>query len=224
MRASGRSILFTTRIDRQAARERLSQHEPRLRQRALRGVDQQQHAVDHRQAALDLAAEVGVPRRVDDVDLHVAEADGGVLRQDRDPALALEAGIHHPVDPLLVGRERPRLAQERVDQRRLAVVDVGDDRHVADVGSGLELLGHVVFIQQQAPPHPRSQRRQPPVRLRAPRAVRASNLSRHPGSVIERSPVRALQAAGSSRPPWDGTGAASGLPRAGEQTTARGSR
>ena len=42
--------------------ERLAQHEARLRQRPLAGVDQQQHAVDHRQRALHLAAEVGVAR------------------------------------------------------------------------------------------------------------------------------------------------------------------
>ena len=47
---------------RQAALERLAQHEPRLRQRALRRVDQQHDAVHHRQRALDLAAEVGVAR------------------------------------------------------------------------------------------------------------------------------------------------------------------
>ena len=53
-----------------AGLERLAQHEARLRQRALGGVDEQHHAVDHRQPALDLAAEVGVAGRVDDVDLH----------------------------------------------------------------------------------------------------------------------------------------------------------
>ena len=36
---------------------------------------------------------------------------------------------------LLVGGEDAGLAQHRVDQRRLAVVDVGDDRDVADVGA-----------------------------------------------------------------------------------------
>ena len=50
--------------------ERLAQHEPGLRQRALAGVDQQHDAVDHREAALDLAAEVGVAGGVDDVDRH----------------------------------------------------------------------------------------------------------------------------------------------------------
>ena len=53
---------------RQLRLQRLAQHEPGLRQRALAGVDEQHDAVDHRQAALDLAAEVGVARGVDDVD------------------------------------------------------------------------------------------------------------------------------------------------------------
>ena len=50
--------------------ERLAQHESGLRQRALARVDEQHHAIDHRQAALDLAAEVGVAGGVDDVDRH----------------------------------------------------------------------------------------------------------------------------------------------------------
>ena len=118
---------------RQPPGERLAQDEPRLRQRPLRGVDQEQHPVDHREAAFHLAAEVGVAGRVDDVDLGLAVADGGVLGEDRDAALALEAGVHHPVDPLLVRGEGARLAQERVHERRLPMVDVGDDRDVADV-------------------------------------------------------------------------------------------
>ena len=57
---------------RQPPLERLAEHEARLRQRPLGGVDQQQHPVDHREPALDLAAEVGVPGGVDDVDLDLA--------------------------------------------------------------------------------------------------------------------------------------------------------
>ena len=80
---------------RQVRLERLAQDEARLRQRALAGVDSQEHAVDHRQAALDLPAEVGVDRGVDDVDLRVAVANGGVLREDRDALLAFEVdGVH----------------------------------------------------------------------------------------------------------------------------------
>ena len=50
--------------------ERLAQHEAGLGERALGGVDEQHDAVDHRQAALDLATEVGVAGGVDDVDRH----------------------------------------------------------------------------------------------------------------------------------------------------------
>ena len=89
---------------RQARLERLAQHEAGLGQRALAGVDEQQHAVDHGEAPLDLAAEVGVAGRVDDVDLHVAVPDRGVLGEDRDALLALEVvRVHDPVGDLLVG-------------------------------------------------------------------------------------------------------------------------
>src|SRR3954453_4792387 len=54
--------------DRHPLAQRLAQHEAGLRKRALGGVHQQDDAVDHRQAALDLAAEVGVARGVDDVE------------------------------------------------------------------------------------------------------------------------------------------------------------
>ena len=57
---------------RQAALEGLAQHEARLRQRPFGGVDEQQHAVGHRQHALHFAAEIGVAGRVDDVDHDVS--------------------------------------------------------------------------------------------------------------------------------------------------------
>jgi hypothetical protein len=110
----------------------------RSTQRPLARVDEQQHAVDHGQPALDLAAEVGVAGRVDDVELHAAVADGRVLGQDRDALLALQVHrVHDPVGHVLVGAERPRLPQHRVDQGRLAVVDVGDDGDVAEVLAAL---------------------------------------------------------------------------------------
>ncbi len=124
---------------RQARLERLAQHEARLRQRPLGGVDQQQHPVDHRQAPLDLAAEVGVAGGVDDVELDPPVAQRGVLREDRDALLALEVHrVEHPLGDLLADAERARLPQHGVDERRLAVVDVGDDRDVADVLAGFE--------------------------------------------------------------------------------------
>ncbi len=79
--------------------EGLAQHEAGLRERALAGVDEQDDTVDHREAALDLAAEIGVARRVDDVDRHPLPRDRRVLGEDRDALLTLEiAGVHDPVD------------------------------------------------------------------------------------------------------------------------------
>ena len=68
-RAPGRSTLLTTTIGCRPSFSAFMRDEPRLRHRPLDRVDQQQHAVDHAEHALDLAAEVGVARRVDDVDL-----------------------------------------------------------------------------------------------------------------------------------------------------------
>ena len=121
---------------RQVRLERLAQHESRLRERSFARVDEQQHTVDHREAALDLAAEVGVTRRVDDVERDVAVPHRGVLREDRDALLALEVvRVHHALVDVLVGAEGSRLPQQAVDECRLAVIDVRDDRDVAQVGA-----------------------------------------------------------------------------------------
>ena len=72
--------------------------------------------------------------RVDDVQADPVVVDRGLLGEDRDALLALEvAGVHDPFDHDLVGPERAGLAEHRVDERGLAVVDVGDDREVAEV-------------------------------------------------------------------------------------------
>jgi hypothetical protein len=74
----------------------------------------------------------------------IGEVDRGVLREDRDAALALEVHrVHHAGLRLVVVRalalgapEGSGLAEEGVDQGGLAVVDVGDDCHVAQVVAG----------------------------------------------------------------------------------------
>ena len=127
---------------RQPALERLAEHEPRLGQRALGRIDQQQHAVDHGQRALDLAAEVGVARRVDDVDEDVVVVDGGVLGEDRDAPFPLEVRVvHHPLGHPLVGAEEPALVEHGVDEGGLAVVDVGDDGDVSPQSVGHRRTG-----------------------------------------------------------------------------------
>ena len=115
--------------------QRLAQDEAGLRHGAFGGVHQQQHAVDHVHDALDLPAEIGVAGGVDDVDLALAAVgDGGVLGQDGDAALALQVlRVHDALGHLLVVAEDLGLTQQAVDERRLAVVDVGHDGDVADV-------------------------------------------------------------------------------------------
>ena len=114
--------------------QRLGDHEFGLRQRAFGGVDQHQRAVDHVEDALDLAAEIGVARRVDDIDAGVFPDHRGGLGQDGDAALALEiVGIHGALDHALVLAIGAGLLQQPVDQRGLAVVDVGDDGDIAKI-------------------------------------------------------------------------------------------
>ena len=82
--------------------------------------------------ALDFPAEVGVAGRVHDVDQGLAVVHRGVLRQDGDAALALElVAVHGALGDPLVGPQHAALAEHRIDQRGLAVVDVRDDGDVA---------------------------------------------------------------------------------------------
>ncbi len=117
----------------QALCQGLARDEACLWHRSFDRIDEQQHAVHHRQYPLDFAAEVGVAGRIDDVDARAAILDGAVLGEDGDAALALDVvGIHDALAHPFVGRKGPRLVQQAVDQRGLAVVDVRDDGDVAD--------------------------------------------------------------------------------------------
>ena len=130
-------------------REVLAQREVDVGERlgldALRGVDDEDRALAGLQAVADLVGEVDVAGRVDEVEPvglavpgRVLEADGAGL--DRDALLALEV---HRVEDLarhLARVDRVGQLQQSVGQRRLAVIDVGDDREVAQavLGDGHE--------------------------------------------------------------------------------------
>ena len=122
--------------DLEPARHRLLGHEPRLRHGALKRVDEQQDRVDHIEDTLDLATEVGVPRRVNDVDLGPLVVERCGLAGDRDPALTLEvAAVHRAIGVGLTPSKRAGDGEQGVDEGRLAVVDVGDDGDIPDVAS-----------------------------------------------------------------------------------------
>ncbi len=109
-----------------------------LRLDALSGIDDQQRALAGGQRTGDLVGEVHVPGRVDQVQLvglavpgRVEDSDG--LRLDRDAPLALQV---HRVEQLRAHLPRGDgvcQLEDAVSERRLAVVDVRDDREVADV-------------------------------------------------------------------------------------------
>ena len=124
--------------DRHLGLERLAQHEAGLRERALAGVHQQEHTVDHGQAALDLTAEVGVTRGVDDVQgdgvITLAVSDRHVFGEDGDALLALEIHrVHDSLGDVLADPESSGLPKHRVDESGLAVIDVSDDGEVSEV-------------------------------------------------------------------------------------------
>ena len=145
LRASVRTIdLVDDQDDGQPRLQGLSQDEPGLWQRALGRIDQKEDPVDHGQAPFDLTAEVRMARRVDDVDLHRAVADGGVLGEDGDTLLPLQVqGVEHPLGNVLVRSEHAGLPQHGVDQGGFAVIHMGHDGDVSkvfalqhEVGSG----------------------------------------------------------------------------------------
>ncbi len=132
----------------QADLERLADDEFRLRHRAFRRVDEHDGAVDHGEDALDLAAEIGVAGGVDDVDADVLPDDRGRLGEDGDAAFLFEiVRIHDALGDALVLAEGARLTQEAVDERGLAMVDVGDDGDVAQ----LHGTGRLSKIKSRAP-------------------------------------------------------------------------
>ncbi len=122
----------------QAAGQRLADDELGLRQHAFGGVHQHDGAVHHVQDAFDLAAEIGVAGGVDDVDAGAAPDDRGALRQNGDATLALQVvAVQRAFGHHLVVPEGTGLAEELVDEGGLAVIDVGDDRDVANLHGGL---------------------------------------------------------------------------------------
>ena len=114
--------------------KRLLQNEAGLGHGAFSRVHQQDNAVHHFEDTLDLAGEVGVARGIDNVDLDALIVYRGVFCQDGDAALALDiARVHDALLHYLVFTECARLLEHLVDQRGLAVVNVRDDRNVAQI-------------------------------------------------------------------------------------------
>ena len=103
----------------------------------LSGIDHQKRAFAASHGAGDLIAEIDVAGRIDEVEL-IGLAIGGAIEQahglslDRDPPLPLQV---HRVEHLflhIAAAHRPGQLEEPVGERRLPVIDMRDDREVAD--------------------------------------------------------------------------------------------
>ena len=137
VRVRGRQVdLVQYRDDRQLFVERQIEICQCLSFDALRGVDQQNRTLTRFEGTRDLVGEVDVAGRVDEVQDEFFAVDHpwqpDVLGLDGDAALALDV---HAVEVL--GPHRPvvddaRELQHPVCQRRLTVVDVGNDAEVPD--------------------------------------------------------------------------------------------
>jgi len=74
--------------------------------------------------------------------VRVAVLDGAVLGENRNAAFALKVvTVHDTFSDLLVFTEGARLAEELINQGGLAVVNVGNDRNIADSAAhGIRML------------------------------------------------------------------------------------
>ena len=120
----------------------------RLRLGALRGVDDEQRALARLQRPRDLVREVDMARRVDEVELMAFPGDADGLRLDRDPAFPLQI---HRVEQLLAhlaAGHGVRQLEDAIGERRLAMVDVRDDREVADFALVHGLAGPAASSQR----------------------------------------------------------------------------
>src|SRR5690606_35206798 len=121
--------------------ERLGHNKLCLRHWAFRGVDENNRAVHHRENTLNFAAEVGVAWGVNDVNTMALPLDRSCLRKNGDAAFLFDVvRIHHAFHYALVLAERAGLLQKFINQCRLAMVNVRDNRDVAECHCNLSLM------------------------------------------------------------------------------------
>ena len=94
----------------QTQSKRLGCHKFSLWHRAFGGIDQQDNTVHHAQNTLNLTAEIGVARRVDDIDPLACPFERCAFGQNRNAAFAFDViAVHRPFGHGLIFAKRARL-------------------------------------------------------------------------------------------------------------------
>ncbi len=110
---------------------------------AFAGAEDHHAAVEHAQAALHFGGEVDVPRRVDEVDRHLAPQKTHASGINGDAALALflvEVGLGRAFVHVAHAMGHAGVVQHPLGQSGFAGVDMGND---ADVSEGVNIARHI---------------------------------------------------------------------------------
>ena len=111
----------------------LLQNEAGLGHGAFVGIHNQKTAIHHAEHPLDFPTEVGVARGINNIDSNPVVINGGILRKNGNSAFALEIiGIEHTSGDSFPFTKDARLVQEGINQGGFAVVNVGNDRNIAN--------------------------------------------------------------------------------------------
>ena len=82
---------------------------------------------------LNLTAEVGVTGGIDDINQGVLVVNGGILGKNGNAPLPFQVvGVHDTVRNLFPFAKNTGLLQQSIYQRGFTVIDVGDNRNIAD--------------------------------------------------------------------------------------------
>ena len=112
----------------------LAQNVFRLRHRAFKSIDEEQYAVYHVQYTFYFAAEVSMPRGVDDVDLDAFVHDRCIFGQDCNAAFTFNISrVHDTFFYFFVRTENMALFEHGVDQCRFAMVNVGNNCNITNI-------------------------------------------------------------------------------------------
>ena len=111
--------------------ESLSEHKTSLGLWSTEGVDNENDTVDHFHDALDFAAEVCVPRSVDDVNDVIFPVNGSVLRFDGDAFFPFQIHrVHGPLGDSLVFTVGAASLKELINEGCFAMVNVPDGANI----------------------------------------------------------------------------------------------